>query len=851
MKKRLQNFLSQFNIILLVLSSLTGLTSIQSVQADTKEESPTARAAVEVTKDNFLDYFGLQGDATYDQGSGIVTLTEDEQSQSGNFALKNKILMNENFTLEGEVNLGDKSKAQKGADGVGFAFHPGAVDAIGSAGGSLGIGGLTDAFGFKLDTYYNSQTSVGTYYPDPEEFSDSNTAFGSFVYTDPGSLRAHTYVGADAPAQFIGVPENNTFKPITFNYNGSTKTMTITYDGQTWSKNVSDWIRNDALAFVMSASTGTYKNLQQFKINSFTYSPLTAIHTKYVDKDTGEEIIDGETFEGLVDTTRSDLRRLHPQIIEMGYVYDSVVSENKEAYDEATDTGTFDLAEYTVTYYYTHEPTHIGITKSGTYNTSKKLADIGDTVDYTVTMTSEGKDGALGVTNTVLTDTLPPGMGKPTNIKIDGESIGEGLENANEYGEYYTYDEITSILKVYHSDFEDNDVRMVTYSSEVLEGYTGEVKTNTATFTAKDKWNGEEYEVTGKWNFKLKGAVILTKSDDKTHKALEGAEFELQDSTGKVIQSNLVTDKDGNITVRGLPEGDYQFVETKAPTNYILDPTPVKFTVQSNQATDIKVTKENTLIPGNVTLTKVDDFKNVLEGVIFDLQDSEGNVLQSDLTTDEKGQLSVKDLAPGDYQFVETKAPNGYALDTTPHKFTIKPGQTEDVAVEVVNHLKDFELLLYKVDAASGKAVKGATFEISDKLNGSDLGNSLATGISDEEGRIQFTPELQLKAGKTYYLKETEAPKGYKVLSGYFEISIEEDGSKVSVKYIGDEEIKDFDYDFTLQADDQLNSINFDIPNKRDVVLPDTGSNMVLYSIIMGSILLSATVVYLYCKKNV
>lgn len=851
MKKRLQKFLSQFNIILLVLSSLTGLTSIQSVQADTKEESPTARAAVEVTKDNFLDYFGLQGDATYDQGSGIVTLTEDEQSQSGNFALKNKILMNENFTLEGEVNLGDKSKAQKGADGVGFAFHPGAVDAIGSAGGSLGIGGLTDAFGFKLDTYYNSQTSVGTYYPDPEEFSDSNTAFGSFVYTDPGSLRAHTYVGADAPAQFIGVPENNTFKPITFNYNGSTKTMTITYDGQTWSKNVSDWIRNDALAFVMSASTGTYKNLQQFKINSFTYSPLTAIHTKYVDKDTGEEIIDGETFEGLVDTTRCDLRRLHPQIIEMGYVYDSVVSENKEAYDEATDTGTFDLAEYTVTYYYTHEPTHIGITKSGTYNTSKKLADIGDIVDYTVTMTSEGKDGALGVTNTVLTDTLPPGMGKPTNIKIDGESIGEGLENANEYGEYYTYDEITSILKVYHSDFEDNDVRMVTYSSEVLEGYTGEVKTNTAIFTSKDKWNGEEYEVTGKWNFKLKGAVILTKSDDKTHKALEGAEFELQDSTGKVIQSNLVTDKDGNITVRGLPEGDYQFVETKAPTNYILDPTPVKFTVQSNQATDIKVTKENTLIPGNVTLTKVDDFKNVLEGVIFDLQDSEGNVLQSDLTTDEKGQLSVIDLAPGDYQFVETKAPNGYALDTTPHKFTIKPGQTEDVAVEVVNHLKDFELLLNKVDAASGKAVKGATFEISDTLNGSDLGNSLATGISDEEGRIQFTPELQLKAGKTYYLKETAAPKGYKVLSGHFEISIEEDGSKVSVKYIGDEEIKDFDYDFTLQADDQLNSINFDIPNKRDVVLPDTGSNMVLYSIIMGSILLSATVVYLYCKKNV
>lgn len=851
MKKRLQKFLSQFNIILLVLSSLTGLTSIHSVQADSKESKPVARAAVEVTKDNFLDYFGLHGNATYDQSSGIVTLTEDEKSQVGNFTLKNKILMNENFTLEGEANIGDKTRAQGGADGVGFAFHPGDIGSVGVAGGSLGIGGLTDVFGFKLDTFYNPSQNVASYYPDPEEFSDPNTAFGGFVCTDQGEKRAHTYVGEDAPAQFINVPENNAFKPISFNYSGSAKTMTITYDGQTWSKNVSEWIRDDALAFAMSASTGTNKNLQQFKIKSFTYAPLTAIHTKYVDKVSGEEIIEGQTFEGLVDETQSNLRALHSQVIDMDYVYDSVVSENKEAYDEATDTGTFDLAEYTVTYYYTHEPTHIGITKSGTYNTSKKLADIGDTVDYTVSMTSEGRDGALGVTNTVLTDTLPPGMGKPTNIKIDGESIGEGLENANAYGEYYTYDATTSILKVYHSDFEDNDARIVTYSSEVLEGYTGEVKTNTATFTAKDKWNGEEYEVTGKWNFKLKGAVILTKSDDKTHKVLEGAEFELQDSTGKVIQSNLVTDKDGIITVRGLPEGEYQFVETKAPTNYILDPTPVKFTVQSNQATDIKVTKENTLIPGNVTLTKVDDFKNALEGAVFELQDSKGNVLQSDLTTDEKGQLSVKDLAPGDYQFVETKAPNGYTLDTTPHKFTIKPGQTEDVSVEIVNHLKDFELLLNKVDAASGKVVKDATFKISDTLNGSDLGNSLATGISDEAGRIHFTPELQLKAGKTYYLKETAAPKGYKALTGYFEISIEEDGSKVTVNYVGDEEIKDFDYDFILQADDQLNFINFDIPNKRDVVLPDTGSNMVLYSIIMGSILLSAAVIFLYRKKIV
>lgn len=853
MKKRLQKFLTQFNIILLVLSSLTSLVSIQSIQADTNQEPPTARAAVEITPDNFEDYFDLHGDATYDKASATVTFNKDEQYKVGNFTLNNKISMNQDFVLEGEVNLGDKSQAQKGADGIGFAFHPGSVSAVGEPGGGQGIGGLENSFGFKLDTFYNPEDNIA-YFHDPEEFKP-DTPFGGFVYTDVGEKKVHTYMGSDSPAKVISAPKNNDFKPIIFEYSGINKVMKITFEGNQWIKDISTWIRDDSLAFGMSGSTGNYTNLQQFKIKSFSYIPQTNIYTKYVDKDTGEEIVGGQKFVGSYGDTKGNLRELHSKIISMGYVYDSVISENKESYDETTDTGTFASHDYTVTYYYKRNPTEISVVKTGNYNVSNKFAKVGDVVDYSVTMCSTGPEegGNLGITNAVLTDTMPPNMGKPTNIKIDGESLGEGSENSNIKGEYYTYDESTSILRVYTSDFKPSDNKVVTYSSEVLDGYSNEIKTNNVTFSGNDKLNNEEREADSAWQFKIitKAEVILTKVDSKTKSPLEGAEFELQDGTGKTIQSNLITDKYGSIKVKNLVAGDYQFVETKAPKNYTLDPTPVLFTIEEGETNVIQLIKENTLTPGNVTLTKVDDFENVLEGVVFELQDSEGNVLCSDLTTDEKGQLSVKDLAPGDYQFVETKAPNGYLLDTTPHKFTIQLGQTEDVFVEVVNHLKDFELLLNKVDAASGKAIKGATFEISDTLNGSDLGISLATGVSDEEGRIQFTPELQLKAGKTYYLKEIAAPKDYKILTGYFEISIEGDGSKVSVKYVGDEKVKDFDYDVTLQANEQLNLINFDIPNKRVVILPDTGSNMILYSIIAGGLLLSATIIYIYSKKIV
>ena len=110
-------------------------------------------ALTQVTKENFLDYFLLNGSATYDQNYGIVTITPDDYNKVGNFSLKSKIDMNSNFTLTGQVYLGDKTSSQGGADGIGFAFHNGNTTDVGNAGGNLGIGGLQNAIGFKLDTW--------------------------------------------------------------------------------------------------------------------------------------------------------------------------------------------------------------------------------------------------------------------------------------------------------------------------------------------------------------------------------------------------------------------------------------------------------------------------------------------------------------------------------------------------------------------------------------------------------------------------------------------------------------------------------------------------------------------------
>ena len=88
-------------------------------------------------------------------------------------------------------------------------------------------------------------------------------------------------------------------------------------------------------------------------------------------------------------------------------------------------------------------------------------------------------------------------------------------------------------------------------------------------------------------------------------------------------------------------------------------------------------------------MTKIDDqSEETLKGAIFQLQDSDGEIVKDNLATDGYGILEVKDLAPGDYQFVETQAPTGYEKDDTAIEFTITKAQAKAAEVEkpIQNH---------------------------------------------------------------------------------------------------------------------------------------------------------------------
>ncbi|EAE9366372.1 LPXTG cell wall anchor domain-containing protein [Listeria monocytogenes] len=269
------------------------------------------------------------------------------------------------------------------------------------------------------------------------------------------------------------------------------------------------------------------------------------------------------------------------------------------------------------------------------------------------------------------------------------------------------------------------------------------------------EFNQDKAAVVTKENTAKSGSVVLTKQDSATKAALSDAEFELQTATGTKVKDNLTTNASGEIEVADLAPGDYKFIETKAPTGYELDATPVTFTIEFNQSTAVKVTKENVAKTGSVVLTKLDSkSRSNLAGAEFELQTKLGVSLKDKVVTEANGQLQIDNLAPGDYQLVETKAPTGYELDATPVEFTIEFNQKDAVQVTKTNKMSTGSVVLTKTDGQTKAPLADATFKLVDADN--NVTENLTT---DASGKLEIT---NLAPGD-YQLIETKAPKGYEL----------------------------------------------------------------------------------------
>lgn len=173
---------------------------------------------------------------------------------------------------------------------------------------------------------------------------------------------------------------------------------------------------------------------------------------------------------------------------------------------------------------------------------------------------------------------------------------------------------------------------------------------------------------------------------------------------------------------------------------------------------------------GNIDVMITDGGGKGLEGAKFDIMDESGEVIES-ITSNSDGHAISSILPYGEYSVVETEAPDGYIIDSTPYEVSLESDDGMPVLGEVtiVNNQGSGQIDLDKVDEENNP-LSGAEFTIYDQV-----WNKMETITTDEDG---YAMSSDVPLGK-YSVIETKAPDGYILDKTVYSVEINKDGDLV------------------------------------------------------------------------
>ncbi len=380
------------------------------------------------------------------------------------------------------------------------------------------------------------------------------------------------------------------------------------------------------------------------------------------------------------------------------------------------------------------------------------------------------------------------------------------------------------------------------YTVHQTKGWAGrELITDFDVFINKD---GKTYKFLIN-NKNFESYLKVVKLDKETGKQIvyEGAAFEIYDSDNHRVTMQYTypqvtsihtfyTNKEGYlITPEKLPYGDYTLKEVQAPYGYVLDNTPIPFSIsQENSSTDtgvtvVKVKARDVAQKGVINITKtgeifssVEENKGVytpkysisnLKGTIFEIYAAEdittldGTVryeqgtLVDTITTDDDGVAKSKELYLGKYTFIEKTAPNGYVHNAAKYDAELTyAGQNVSVTstdISVYNDRQKVSVSLKKIMANDKTFGIGNNGEITSvrfgiyagediKANNGDVipKDALITFANcDKNGSIVFDCDLPI--GFKWYVKEIATDEHYILSDTKYEFDTEYQGQDVKV----------------------------------------------------------------------
>ena len=270
-----------------------------------------------------------------------------------------------------------------------------------------------------------------------------------------------------------------------------------------------------------------------------------------------------------------------------------------------------------------------------------------------------------------------------------------------------------------------------------------------------------------------KSSADTSMTNGDSRYSLEGAVYTVY--SGNTAVATIATDASGyGYTNVALQNGRYSIKETTSPKNYYKDETTHWVTISYGDAalnvSDAPIPLEYSInltkTSANVSITNGDSGYS-LAGAVYKIYNSSNTEVAS-ITTDSsgKGTSNVK-LKNGTYTAVESKAPPGYALDTTRHTVRINNADTT-LNVSDVPLIKTVTLTKTSADVSitngnSNYSLAGAVYNVyvanGDPNHDYSKDTVVATFTTGANGKAVLSRTL--KPNTRYAIKERTAPKGY------------------------------------------------------------------------------------------
>ena len=289
-------------------------------------------------------------------------------------------------------------------------------------------------------------------------------------------------------------------------------------------------------------------------------------------------------------------------------------------------------------------------------------------------------------------------------------------------------------------------------------------------------------------------AIVVEKYDSVTHEALPGCTFQLRflggtSGTGGTTIGQKVTGKNGTAIWTGLKSGTYIVEEVDPADGYsIINASETIYLADSGEQSVVTVRFDNA--PDGILLIRKVCSVNpsvTLANAEFKITYADGTLIGDSngiFRTDEHGEIRVPGLKPGKSVIVtETKAPDGYIIDTQSQTVQIKEGRT--VSLTFKNQPKG-KLIIQKRDSATGQPLPGAEFRVTTAAGcevGLDgvIGTSTLTqnGIFTTDGQGEIT--ITNLAPGAYVLTEIKASTGYVMDSPSTNVVIGKNGDTQTV----------------------------------------------------------------------